>query len=128
MASLLTMSVALLLSLTVNVFASTELAGTRLGFYQVQNGPPPTYSRVGSSTSSSMSVSSSEFNQGGMCWIGSRFQYQTADLPLDRDWVQLTLVLKFAAANPIPSEYQNDDFFPNILYVDNSLVRDGGTP
>lgn len=118
---------ALCIALVVPCFASTALTGTRLGFYQVHNSPPPTYSRIGSTTSSSMSVSASEYDQGGMCWIGSRFQYQSADLPIDKDWIQLTLVLTFNhPTNAIPSEYQNDDFFPNILYVDNSLIGDLG--
>lgn len=121
------MSVALFLSLTVNVFASTELNRTQLGFYQIKVGPPPTYSRIGSGpTGSGFSIVPSDYDQGGMCWVGSRFQFQSSDLPVDRDWVQLTLYLQFSAANYILPEYRNDEFFPDILYLDNSLVGSGG--
>lgn len=121
------MSVALFLSLTVNVFASTELNRTQLGFYQIKVGPPPTYSRIGSAPiGSGFSIVPSDYDQGGMCWVGSRFQFQSSDLPVDRDWVQLTLYLQFSAANYILPEYRNDEFFPDILYLDNSLVGSGG--
>lgn len=113
------MSVVLLLSLTVNVFSSEDLSATNLGFYQQQSSDPTVYKCVGSYGGRSAKIETAQYNSSFPCYYGCHLQYPASDLPLDRDWIQISLYISLAAFNTIPAEY-SDDFFGSILWVDDS--------
>lgn len=117
------MSAALLLSLSVNVFASTDLSTSKLGWYQykgIDTGDLPGYYKCTTASSNGTTLMAANYHMGKAGYYCARAIYPSSSLPTDSDFVQLTFLMQLSPQNVIDSEYRKD-FFTNLFYVDNSL-------
>lgn len=106
--------------------AETDLPTQTIGFYQLKDEVPPTYSPIGTKTSTSFQVVPEDYHMGKICYVGTRFYLPNNDIPIDRDWIQFTFHMEFSAANDIATAYR-EDFFPKLYYIDPNVTSTAGS-